>query len=57
MAGDAYGDLADVLTAAGRTDEAAEALEQALDRYERKKNLAMVAQVKPKLEALRTGVQ
>jgi tetratricopeptide (TPR) repeat protein len=57
MAGDAYGDLADVLTASGRTDEAAEALEQALDRYERKKNLAMVAQVKPKLEALRTGVQ
>ena len=32
---------------AGRpTDEAAAALEQALDRYERKKNLAMVAQVR-----------
>ena len=29
-----------------------DALAQALDRYERKKNLAMVAQVKPKLEAL-----
>jgi class 3 adenylate cyclase/tetratricopeptide (TPR) repeat protein len=57
IAGDAYCDLADVLTAAGRTDEAAEALGQALNRYERKKNLAMVAQVKPKLEALRTGVQ
>ena len=51
--GDAYCDLAEVLAAAGRTDEAADALEQALERYERKKNLAMVAQVKPKLEALR----
>jgi exonuclease VII small subunit len=35
------------------TEDAAVALEQALDRYERKKNLAIVAQVKPKLEALR----
>jgi tetratricopeptide (TPR) repeat protein len=51
--GDAFCDLAEVLTAAGRTDEAVEALEQALDRYERKKNLAMVAQVRPQLEALR----
>ena len=51
--GDALCDLAEVLAAAGRTDEAADALEQALERYERKKNLAMVAQVKPKLEALR----
>ena len=56
MVGDAYCDLADILTAAGRTDEAGDALEQALERYERKKNLAMVAQVRPKLEALRTGV-
>jgi len=55
MAGDAYCDLADVLTAAGRTDEAAGALEQALECYERKKNLAMVAQVRPKLEKLRQG--
>jgi len=45
-----------VLVAAGRTDEAAEALAQALDRYERKKNLAMVAQVHPRLEELRAGV-
>ena len=51
--GDALRDLATVLAAAGRTDEAAAALEQALDRYERKKNLAMVAQVTPKLEELR----
>jgi hypothetical protein len=42
-----------VLAAAGRTDEAVRALELALDRYERKKNLAMVAKVRPKREALR----
>jgi tetratricopeptide (TPR) repeat protein len=56
MAGDAYCDLAEVLSVADRVDEAADALEQALDRYERKKNLAMVAQVRPKLEALRARV-
>ncbi len=54
--GDALCDLAEVLAAAGRTDEAFEALEQARERYERKKNLAMVAQVRPRLEELRTGV-
>ncbi len=48
-------DLADVLAAAGRTGEAAAALEQALDRYGRKKNLAMAAQVRPRLAALRAG--
>jgi tetratricopeptide (TPR) repeat protein len=51
--GDALVDLAGVLAAAGRVDEAAEAYEQALDRYGRKRNLAMIAQVKPRLEALR----
>jgi class 3 adenylate cyclase/tetratricopeptide (TPR) repeat protein len=51
--GDALCDLAEVLAAAGRSDEAAESLEQALERYERKKNLAMLAQVRPQLEALR----
>jgi tetratricopeptide (TPR) repeat protein len=53
--GDALCDLAEVLTAAGRAHEAVDALEQALDRYERKKNLAMVAEVRPRLEALRAG--
>ena len=53
--GDALCDLAEVLAAAGRTEEAAEALEQALERYERKKNLAMAAQVRSRLEALREG--
>jgi tetratricopeptide (TPR) repeat protein len=51
--GDALCDLAEVLAVAGRADQAAEALEQALERYERKKNLAMVAQVRPRLEELR----
>ncbi len=54
--GDALSDLAEVLEAAGRTDEAAAALEEALERYERKKNLAMVAQVRPRLKELRAGV-
>ena len=54
--GDVLCDLAEVLAAAGRTDEAADALEQALERYGRKKNLAMVAQVTPRLEKLRAGV-
>jgi len=51
--GDAFFDLAEVLAAAGRMAEAAEAYGQALDRYGRKKNLAMVGQVQPRLEALR----
>jgi tetratricopeptide (TPR) repeat protein len=54
--GDALCDLAEVLAAPGRTGEAATALKQALERYERKKNLAMVAQVRPKLEAIRAAV-
>jgi class 3 adenylate cyclase/tetratricopeptide (TPR) repeat protein len=36
--GDVYADLAEVLSLAGRPKEAAEALEQALERYERKGN-------------------
>ena len=50
--GDALCDLADVLAAAGRGDEAVAALEQALKRYGRKKNLAMVSQVHQQLNAL-----
>ena len=41
------------LAGGGQRAEAAEALEQALERYERKKNLAMVGQVGLRLEALR----
>jgi hypothetical protein len=55
MQGDALRDLAEVLAAAGRTDEAPAALEQSLERYERKKNLAMVAQVRPRLDDLRVA--
>ena len=43
--GDALCDLAEVLHAAGQSDEAAATLTQALERYERKSNLAMTAQV------------
>jgi Tetratricopeptide repeat len=53
--GDALCDLAEVLAAAGRTNEAAATFEQSLDRYERKKNLAMVAQVRHRLAELRAG--
>jgi len=55
--GEALTDLAEVLAAAGRTDEAIAALEEAIARYERKKNLAMVAQVKPQLHALRESIR
>jgi class 3 adenylate cyclase/tetratricopeptide (TPR) repeat protein len=50
--GDALCDLAEVLQAAGRTDEAIVTFEHALQRYERKKNLAMVAQVRARLSEL-----
>jgi Flp pilus assembly protein TadD len=39
-------DLAQVLHAAGRTDEAEAALGQALERYGRKQNLAMLYRVR-----------
>jgi class 3 adenylate cyclase len=50
--GDALCDLAEVHAAAGRHNEAVVALQDALDLYKRKKNLAMVAQVQPRLQAL-----
>ena len=54
LQGDALADRAAVLAAAGRPDEGAKTLGEAVKRYERKKNLAMVGQVRPRLEALRT---
>jgi class 3 adenylate cyclase len=57
LQGGALCDLAEVLAAADRDDEAVRAFEQALERYERKKNLAMLAQVRPKLEELRAHGQ
>jgi tetratricopeptide (TPR) repeat protein len=49
-------DLAEVLAAAQRPDEAADALEQALDRCRRKKNLALATQVLARLEALKADL-
>ena len=51
--GDAFGDLAGVLAAAGRADEAATAFEQALDRYEHKRNIVMAERVRAQLAELR----
>jgi tetratricopeptide (TPR) repeat protein len=53
--GGALSDLGEVLVAAGRTDEAAAAVEQALERYERKKNLAMVARARARLAELQAS--
>ena len=53
LQGNAFHDLAQVLQAAGRRDEAAAAFEQALERYERKRNLPMAEQVRARLAALR----
>jgi class 3 adenylate cyclase/tetratricopeptide (TPR) repeat protein len=53
----ALGDLAEVLAAAGRADEAAAALEQSLDRCRRKKNLALARQVHDRLAELRKETQ
>jgi tetratricopeptide (TPR) repeat protein len=51
--GVAYADLAHVLLLAGKPDEAAAALEQALARYERKENLVMAGRMRDRLSALR----
>ena len=50
-------DLAEVLAAAGRLDEAEAAFEQALDRCRRKKNLALARQVRKRLVELRAQMQ
>jgi class 3 adenylate cyclase len=48
--GNALCDLAEVLTLAGKTEEAALALEQALERYERKRNVPAAARVRDLLD-------
>jgi class 3 adenylate cyclase/tetratricopeptide (TPR) repeat protein len=53
--GDTYVDLAEVLRTAGRMDEAAAALEQARERYARKKNVMMSAQVDARVAELATS--
>jgi tetratricopeptide (TPR) repeat protein len=57
MQGETLYDLAEVLERAGRPDEAVDVLHQALERYERKKNLAMAVQVTERLEALVTAAR
>jgi tetratricopeptide (TPR) repeat protein len=52
-----FWDLAEVLVAAGRLDEAEAAFEQALDRCRRKKNLALGRQVRERLVELRAETQ
>ncbi len=49
--GDANADLAEVLMLGGTPGEAAAALEQALDRYERKGNLVMARRMRDRLAA------
>jgi tetratricopeptide (TPR) repeat protein len=50
-------DLAEVLASAGRPDEAEAALEQALERCDRKKNLALARQFRERLAELRAQTQ
>ena len=49
----AYADLAEVLELEGKLEEAAEALEQALVRFEQKESLAQAARVRGRLDSLR----
>ena len=51
-----WADLGEVLTLAGRPLEAAEALEQAIARFEAKENLVMAGRMRERLAALRAGV-
>jgi tetratricopeptide (TPR) repeat protein len=51
--GDAYADLSEVLLLAGKPDEAAVALEQAISRYERKGNIVSTHRARERLAAIR----
>jgi class 3 adenylate cyclase/tetratricopeptide (TPR) repeat protein len=53
--GDAHADLATVLEAAGRRDEAAAALRESLDRYERKQALPFARRTRERLAARETA--
>jgi tetratricopeptide (TPR) repeat protein len=53
---ESWADLGEVLTLAGRPQEAAEALEQALVRFEAKENLVMAGRVLERLAALEAEV-
>jgi class 3 adenylate cyclase len=56
LQGDALCDLAQVLQADGHNYEAAAGFEHALERYERKKNLAMARWMRERLATVRTDV-
>src|SRR5437868_4425565 len=51
-AADAYSDLGEVFSLAGRVNEAAAAFSAALARYERKENLVMAERTRARLSAL-----
>jgi tetratricopeptide (TPR) repeat protein len=53
---DTYADLGEVLTLAGRREEAAEAVEEALARYEAKESLVRAGWMRERLAELRTEV-
>jgi class 3 adenylate cyclase len=53
--GDAYADLAEVLALAGKPDEAASALEQALERYERKESRVSAQRAHERLAKLQAA--
>ena len=55
--GNALSDLAEVLHAAGRDEEAVAALAEALERYERKRNLPMARQMRERLADLQAGAR
>ena len=50
--GDAYTDLAEVLLLAGAPSDAAAALNEALERYERKENLVSASRARERLAEL-----
>ena len=55
--GDALSDLAEVLAAAGRHAEAATALQQALDLYERKQAIPLVRHARERLASVQLAVE
>jgi len=55
--GDAHLDMAEVLTLAGRTDQAGEALQQALTLYERKGTLVKVERTRTRLRELSSAAE
>lgn len=55
--GEAYGDLAEVLEAAGRREEAVAAWQEALERYERKEIVPLARRVRERLATLQPKQQ